>query len=88
MIKFIYGEDDVTLSEVIWSADGDEHENWMKENFPAEYLKKSKNYKAYDTNGRSVLGSKLKETVVDVLFVADRIEDLVDLIKTIFVFIK
>lgn len=76
MIKFIYGKDDVTLSEVVWSADGEEHEKWMKENFPAEYLKKAKNYKAYDANGRSVLGSKLKETVEEVLGVPVESENL------------
>ncbi len=76
MIKFIYWKDDVTLSEVIWSADGDEHENWMKENFPTEYLKKAKNYKAYDTNGKSVLGSKLKETVEEMLGVPVESENL------------
>ena len=76
MIKFIYGKDDVTLSEVIWSADGEEHEKWMKENFPAEYLKKAKSYKAHDTNGRSVLGSKLEETVEKVLGVPVESENL------------
>ena len=76
MIKFIYGKDDVTLSEVIWSADGEEHEKWMKENFPAEYLKKSKNYKAYDANGRSVLGSKLRKTVEEALGVPVESENL------------
>lgn len=76
MIKFIYGKDDVTLSEVIWSADGEEHEKWMKENFPAEYLKKSKNYKAYDANGRSVLSSKLRKTVEEALGVPVESENL------------
>ena len=76
MIKFIYGKDDVTLSEVIWSADGEMHESWMKENFPAEYLKKAKSYKAHDTNGRSVLGSKLEETVEKVLGVPVESENL------------
>ena len=76
MIKFVYGEDDVTLSEIIWSADGGEHENWMKENFPAEALRRAKNYKAYDSNGKSILGSKVNETVEGALGVPVETENL------------
>jgi hypothetical protein len=92
IIKFTYGEDDVILSEIIWSADGDDHENWMKENFPAEALRKAKNYKAYDLNGRSILGSKINETVEEALGVPVETENLLmidtdngtyELIKTI-----
>lgn len=92
MIKFTYDDDDVTLSEVVWSADGGEHEGWMKENFPAEYLKKAKNYKAYDSNGRSILGSKVNEIVEGALGVPVETENLLmidtdkgtyELIKTI-----
>ena len=92
IIKFTYGEDDVILSEIIWSADRDDHENWMKENFPAEALRKAKNYKAYDSNGRSILGSKINETVEEALGVPVETENLLmidtdngtyELIKTI-----
>ena len=76
MIKFVYGEDDVTLSEIIWSADGGEHEKWMKENFPAEALRRAKNYKAYDSNGKSILGSKVNETVEGALGVPVETENL------------
>lgn len=92
IIKFTYGEDDVTLSEIIWSADGDDHENWLKENYPAEALRKAKNYKAYDSNGRSILGAKVNETVEGALGVPVETENLLmidtdngtyELIKTI-----
>ena len=92
IIKFTYREDDVTLSEIIWSADGDDHENWMKENFPAEALRKAKNYIAYDSNGRSLLGSKVNETVAETMGVPVETENLLmidtdnetyELIKTI-----
>ena len=92
IIKFTYGEDDVTLSEIIWSADGDDHENWVKENYPAEALRKAKNYKAYDSNGRSILGGKVNETVEGALGVPVETENLLmidtdngtyELIKTI-----
>lgn len=92
IIKFTYGEDDVTLSEIIWSADGDDHENWMKENFTAEALRKAKSYKAYDSNGRSILGSKVNETAEGALGVPVETENLLmididngtyELIKTI-----
>lgn len=92
IIKFNYGEEDVTLSEVIWSADGDEHENWLKENFPVEYLKKANTYTVYDANGKSVLGSKLEKMVEkafgvpvesDNLLMIDMDKGTYEIIKTI-----
>lgn len=67
IIKFTYENDGVTLSEVVWSADGDLQDAWMKENFPAEYLKKAESYNAYDENGDNVLAARLEKTVEEKL---------------------
>ena len=68
IIKFTFDDNDgVTLSEVVWSADGELHDAWMKENFPAEYLKKAESYNAYDENGDNVLAARLVTTVEEKL---------------------
>lgn len=63
IIKFSYTDRGITLTEVVWSADGGMHEDWLKENYPAEYLKKAKAYQPHDSNGSSILGAKLREKV-------------------------
>ena len=61
IIKFSYTDSGITLTEVVWSADGDLHEDWLKENYPAEFLRKANAYQPYDLIGRSKLGAKLRE---------------------------
>lgn len=63
IIKFEYTDEQPKLSEVIWSADGDDHEAWLEENFPPEYLKKAKAYNGYDETGKSILQSEIEEDV-------------------------
>ena len=63
IIKFSYTDSGITLTEVVWSADGDLHEDWLKENYPAEFLRKANAYQPYDLIGRSKLGAKLREKV-------------------------
>lgn len=67
IIKFTFNNDDVTLSEVVWSADGELQDDWMKENFPAKYLKKAESYNAYDENDDNVLAARLEKTVEEQL---------------------
>lgn len=63
IIKFSFTDNGVTLSELVWSADGGLHEDWLKENFPAKYLKKAKAFQPHDADGKSVLGAQLDQTV-------------------------
>lgn len=51
ILKFTYGEDKATLDEIVWSADGGEHDAWLKDNFPAEYLEKQAAYDAHNEDG-------------------------------------
>ena len=55
IIKFEYTDEQPKLIQVDWSADGEDHNTWLEDNFPAEYLKEAQNYKAYDADGHSFL---------------------------------
>ena len=61
IIKFEYTDDQPKYKETIWSADGGDHDDWMKENFPPEYLKKSQDFLAQNDEGKSVLGMRNDE---------------------------
>ncbi len=79
IIKFEYTDDQPKLTEVIWSADGEDHEGWLEENFPAAYLKKAKSYEAYDADGMSVLGARIAKTAEEELGVPVETEDLLQI---------
>lgn len=79
IIKFKYSESGPVLNEVEWSADGDLHDGWLKENFPAEYLKKDKAFEAYDEKGRNVLAMMLQDTVEKAMGVPVEQNDLLSI---------
>ena len=76
ILRFRFEGDDVTLTEVQWSADGGEHEPWLNRNFPAAYLQRAKSYAAHDENGKSILGEQLKKTVEEAMGVPVETDDL------------
>lgn len=67
ILKYNYTDDDVILSEVVWGDQGELKEGWIKENFPAEYFKKAKEYNPYGADGKSILEEKLREKVEETL---------------------
>ena len=79
IIKFNYSESGPVLNEVEWNADGDLHDGWLKENFPAEYLKKDKAFEAYDEKGRNVLAMMLQDTVEKAMGVPVEQNDLLSI---------
>ena len=79
IIKFSCTDSGITLTEAVWSADGDLHEDWLKENYPAEYLKKAKAYQSHDSNGSSILGAKLREKVKAALGVPVETDDFLEI---------
>ena len=79
IIKFNYSESGPVLNEVEWSADGDLHDGWLKDNFPAEYLKKDKAFEAYDEKGRNVLAMMLQDTVEKAMGVPVEQNDLLSI---------
>ena len=79
IIRFIYTDSGVALSEVVWGDDGDLHEDWIKKNYPAEYRKKAKAYQPRDLNGDSILDIKLREKVEATLGVPVESDDLLEI---------
>ena len=78
IIRFEYTDEGPKLSEVEWSADGSDHDKWLEENFPEEYLKACKKYDAYDGDGKSVLSKDLAKKVEEVLGVSLETENLLE----------
>ena len=79
IIRFEYTEEGIELKQVEWSADGSEHESWIKEHFPEEYLEKAINYEAYDENGQNKLLVHLKNEVEKVMGVPVETENLLSI---------
>lgn len=79
IIKFEYTDEAPKLTEVIWSADGEDHDGWLEENFPAEYLKKAKRYQAYDADGNSVLDARIANAAEKELGVPVETENLLQI---------
>lgn len=51
ILKFDYTADGPKLTEVVWSADGSDHDDWIKENFSEEGLK---NWETFLKNEKAV----------------------------------
>ena len=79
IVKYTEGEGGPKLQEVIWSADGTDHDKWLEENFPKEYLDKDKAFKAYDDNGKSVLEARLAEEVEEKMGVPVEEENIIEI---------
>ena len=79
IIRFDYTKGGPKLSKVEWSADGEEHEGWIKKNFPKEYLKQHQAYEAYDKEGRSVLSLQLQSAVEKALGVPVEQDNLLNI---------
>lgn len=79
IIKFNFSDSGPVLNEVEWSADGDLHDGWLKDNFPADYLKKDKAFEAYDEKGRNVLAMMLQDTVEKAMGVPIEQNDLLSI---------
>ena len=79
IIKFEYTDEEPKLTEVIWSADGEEQEAWLKENFPADYLKKAKKYNAYGSDGKSFLVAENEEAAEKEMGVPVETENLLSI---------
>ena len=52
-------KDGVKLEKVEWSADGEDHDEWIEANFPEKFLKKQQSYDAHDENGFLKLNTKM-----------------------------
>ena len=48
ILKFDYTEDGPVITDLIWSADGGDHDDWIKENFHKEALENWENFRKDD----------------------------------------
>ena len=55
ILKFDYTAEGPKLTDVIWSADGTDHDQWVEENFSEEALEYWKNYEPFDEKGKNKL---------------------------------
>ena len=68
ILKFDYTQDGPKLNEVIWSADGGEHDKWIEENFSEEGLKNWKTFQKDEKNRKMLVDilDKKAETALGV----------------------
>ncbi len=78
IIRFNYTDENPELTEVVWSADGEEHDSWLKENFPKEYYDAAVGFQAYDENGNSNLMKELNEIVAEEMGVPVETENILE----------
>ena len=79
IVKFDATAEGTTLTEVIWSADGSDHEAWLEENFPAEYLETAKAYEPSDKDGNNKLNQELSTAAEEALGVPVETENLLEI---------
>ena len=80
IIKYTYADEGPKLTEIIWSADGGEHDKWLEENFPKEALEKDREYLSKDKNdGNSPLDVELRAMVEEALGVPVESENILEI---------
>lgn len=78
ILRFDYDGRQTVLKAVEWPADGMDHEKWLKENFPAEYLDKSRNSSS-DEPGENDVTRKMRKEVEERMGVPVETEDLLEI---------
>jgi hypothetical protein len=79
IIYFDKSGEEPKLTKVEWSADGEDHEAWMEENFPADYKKAIDDYDAAREDANSDLFAEISKKVEDAMGVPVEKELLLDI---------
>lgn len=79
IIRFNFDGQYPKLEKLEWSGDGIEHDKWLKENFPAEYLKKYKNTQKQKQPGEDAIEKKIRNTVKELMDASVEVEDLLEI---------
>ena len=79
IIKFKYTDDVPEFEELIWSADGEDHDQWLEENFPEEYLEKAEEYQSHNDEGISALQEEVETEVKNEMGVPVETENLLEI---------
>lgn len=76
IIKYTLSDEGITLDKVEWSTDGEDHDEWIEENFSKTALKEWKTYEPYDEDGFLKLHTKMIAKVEEELGVPVERENL------------
>jgi len=67
ILKYDFDGDDIILTDIEWSPDGEEYDDWLKERFPEECLEKQRTYQYCDEKGHDLLAIGLEDQIRDVM---------------------
>lgn len=79
IIYFDKSGEEPKLKKIEWSADGEDHETWMNENFPADYKKKSDDYNAATDNANNQLFEEVSKKAEESMGVPVETENLLEI---------
>ena len=79
IIRFNFDGQYPKLMKLEWSSSGVEHDKWIEENFPAEYLEKYKKSELQDPSGENEAEKKIRRIVKETMDVPIEIEDLLEI---------
>ncbi|MBQ9060655.1 MAG: hypothetical protein IJ128_05895 [Firmicutes bacterium] len=79
IIDYTISDDGIKLDTVEWSADGEDHDKWVEDNFSKEALKEWKSYEPYDENGYLKLNTKMIAKAEEELGVPVERENLLEI---------
>lgn len=80
ILKFDYTADGPKLTELIWSADGGDHDQWIKDNFSEEGYKNWENWRK-DDEGRDFIIETIEKEASDSLGVPVEKDNLLEIDK-------
>ncbi len=79
ILHFNYDGQYPKLTELEWSANGGEHNKWLEDNFPEEYLEDYKNFQQQNQTGEDEIERKIREEVKELLDAPIETEDLLEI---------
>ena len=79
IIRFNFDGQYPKLEKLEWSRDGMEHDKWLEENFPAEYLKKYKDTLKQKQPGEDAIERKIRKMVKESMDAPIELEDLLEI---------
>lgn len=79
IIDYTLSDEGIILDKVEWSADGENHDKWIEDNFSKTALKEWKAYEPYDENGFLKLNTKMIAKAEEELGVPVERENLLEI---------
>ena len=79
ILRFNYDGQYPKLTDLEWSASGGEHDKWLEDHFPADYLEASKDFRQQEQDGEDEVELQIREKVKELLDAPLEIEDLLEI---------